>query len=303
MISYKCDNCGAEMFIGPSGGLVCPYCGSSSHFSDSELRKYKEFRNNMLVYLKEAAENKADETATRQLWGYAETDLYETKDGEDIYVEYIFKTTDDGVKMYMCRETVVYIFDEDRKTDAYKMLNSINLVAFPKADMKRLDKCIPKLQAKLELKDGGVLVAFAREENMYPLGAFGILDYKHAAWILSRLENICCILEYSGIKHTGITLEGVYINPYTHEAALYGGWWKSSMKTDKSRIDLFAIREVTKRIMGVHNTAPKGFMNFLNSEPQEDAYTDFNRWDYVIEHDLGGRHFHKMETISLNKEM
>lgn len=55
--------------------------------------------------------------------------------------------------------------------------------------------------------------------------------------------------------------------------------------------------------MGVHNTAPKGFMNFLNSEPQEDAYTDFNRWDYVIEHDLGGRHFHKMETISLNKEM
>ena len=51
MITYKCENCGGEMVIRASGDLVCDYCGSKSHFSDAQLREYREFRKNMLEYL------------------------------------------------------------------------------------------------------------------------------------------------------------------------------------------------------------------------------------------------------------
>lgn len=303
MITYKCNNCGGEMSISASGSLTCSYCGNKSNFSDSELKNYREFRTTMLTYLKALADNKADEKATGTLWGYSETALYETSDGEDVNIQYLFRANDDGVNMFMCKDSVIYIFEGEHKAKAARMLSAIKRVEFPGADVKNLDRCIPKLKAELELSDG-ILLAFEREENMYPLGAFGSLDYKHAAWIMSRLENICCILEYSELLHNGINLESVYINPFMHEAALYGGWWNTVTKPLNSVDDLVAIRKVCDRVMGVNQyEVPNAFKAFLKNKPGRDAYEDFGIWDNVIEHGLGGRHFHKMNINTLNKEI
>ena len=52
MLNYKCPKCGGEMSVNRSGDLLCSYCDSKFNFSDKELKDYKEFRYNMLHYLR-----------------------------------------------------------------------------------------------------------------------------------------------------------------------------------------------------------------------------------------------------------
>lgn len=296
MITYKCEKCGGEMVISPSGDLYCAYCGTKSNFSDAQLREYKEFRNHMLQYLAAVANKKLDANRELFLWGYAEKAYYKTSDGEDVVIEYLFKTDDDGITMYMAKDSVIYVFPGNRAKDADAMLSNIASVKYPSADMKGLSRLVPSLKARLELEGGAVLLAFIKEPNMYPLEAFGSLEYAHSAWILSRLENLCCVLEYSDLVHGGFDLGAVYINPYSHEAALYGGWWKTKRKTTGDTTDLKDIRKLVLRVLGIKkDSSPKPFLEFLNSAPAEDAYKDFEAWDYTLENKLGGRHFAKFK--------
>ena len=172
------------------------------------------------------------------------------------------------------------------------MLQNLSRVRFPGADMRGLSRLFPTLTSRLELKDGGLLLAFQRGTDFFPLGSFGCLPYEHGAWILSRLENLCCVMEYSGLIHGGFTLDSVYINPYTHEAALYGGWWRTRPKLKGETTDLADIRRLIMRLLGENrDVSPRPFLDFLASKPASDAYQDFARWDDVIENKLGGRKF------------
>lgn len=302
MLNYKCHMCGGELSISPSGELVCPYCGAKLNFSDAQLREYKEFRFNMLKFLASAADRKADENATRKLWDYAERiDFVSRDDGQSITIEYLYETKDDGITMYMAKSSIIYVFEEDRLRDADRMLDAIAKVRYPSADMKGLSKYIPELIAQFYLKGNRIMLVFSKEENMYPLGAFGSLSYRHSAWILSRLENLCCVLEYSDLFHNGIRLESICINPFTHEAALYGGWWNTVHCIEGNTKDLEQIRETVLKVLGTQrDEAPKPFLAFLKSRPERDAYTDFAKWDEVIERKLGGRHFARFESDSLS---
>ncbi|MCQ2539264.1 MAG: TFIIB-type zinc ribbon-containing protein [Acetatifactor sp.] len=303
MITYKCRKCGGEMSISPAGELVCAYCGTKENFSDAELRGYREFRNSMLQYLAAAAGKNTDTYAAEQLWSYAETKSFQSDDGEAIEIKYLFTAVDDGIEMYMAKESVIYVFPAGRAKDAQKMLENIAKMQYPKADMKGLANYVPSLIARFDLNDDGALLVFKKSDNMYPLGAFGKLEYIHAAWVLSRLENLCCMLEFSNLCHGGITLEGIFIDPYTHEAALYGGWWKATPERNGSKVDLKSIRAVIDRLLGVDKKdVPKGFLDFLKSAPAMDAYTDFGEWDQVIETKMGGRHFHKLTLDQVKKE-
>lgn len=296
MITYKCKNCGGEMSINASGDLWCAFCGTKMNFSDADLRFYKQFRNEMLSYLAAVAKNKVDPLATRALWDYSEKASYVTADGDDVTINYLFRSEDDGIPMYMGKDSIIYVFPKNRQEDAGKMLANVAAITFPEADVKSLNNYLPSLKAKLLLEDGGVLLAFSKHENMYPLEAFGSVEAPHAEWILSRLENICCLLEYNDVVHGGIRLESVCINPFTHELSLYGGWWKMRHKGLIGDSDLKDIRKLCTRALGVNaGKAPKPFLEFLDSKPCADAYLDFKAWDTVIEKQLGGHHFTKFE--------
>ena len=292
MISYKCEFCGGEMTISPSGDCKCGYCGSKSNFSDAQLREYREFRRNMLLYLSAVTERRSSPEEEELLWERAGCETFVTEDGRPIQVNYLFRAEEDGIEMFFAKGAVLYVFPKEFGYLSDQMLQNINLVQYPSADMKDLPRLIPTLSARLKLSDGGVLMAFRREPAFYPLGSFGSLPYEHAAWILSRLENLCCLLEYSGLRHNGITPDAVYIDPINHEAALYGGWWNTRQVDSVGTKDLLSIRRLCLRLLGENaDSSPKPFLDFLKSAPREDAYRDFARWDEVIEKELGGRKF------------
>lgn len=295
MITLKCKNCGGEMSVNSKGGLTCPYCGSGAHFSDVEFDKYKNFRSELLNYLRAAADADAAKADDTFLWNYHDHITYYSADDVEINIDYLFYTEEDNVKTYVAKESIIYIFAPGDKNKVDSFIGNLKLVQYPSADIKNLSLLLPFIKANIKLKNGGTLIAVAKQENVYPLFAFGSIKPEHAAWIVSRLENLCCLFEFSELAHNGISINSVFINPRTHEVFLPGGWWKTYKKSSsRDKTDLYAIRKVAGQIIDEYkNIAPNEFIKFIKGIPAQDAYSDFELWDTVIEKGFGGHKFVK----------
>ena len=300
MITLKCKNCGGEMSVDHHGSLCCEYCGRKGQFSDRELEGYRTFRKEFLNYLRRLNDEKTDpEVYYDGIWNASDTIGFVTASGEDIRVRYIYEAEDDIAKMYVARENVIFVFDAEHASYANKMVQNVQNLEYPAADVKNLRSCFPIISGSWELQDGGVLVAIQRKESAFPLAVFGALEPVHAAWIVSRMENICCVLEYNEVHHGALSVDSMFVDPFTHEGMLLGGWWNAGPKTGRffEGSDLKDLRRVARTIMGVRAvSAPKEFLSFLEERPKADAYTDFEAWDRVIEKGFGGKRFMKMDA-------
>lgn len=282
------------MSIDLKGELACPYCGTKVHLSDREYDEYKKFRLNMLHYLRSAADEKADAADGTFIWDQGVTVRFRADDGSDVDVKYLFHSETDGIEMFVARESVIYVFPATKLSYIEKMQEQVGRLSYPPAAIKDLGKSFPLVKARIKLSDGRVLLAVSKPENAYPLFAFGRLEYEHVAWIISRMENICCVLEYSEIAHNGLSLESLFINPKTHEAFLYGNWWMAEKKSSLNKGDLEAVRKIAKQLLGGSVSGiPEKFAAFVEGRPSADAYQDFSKWDEVIETALGGHKFVK----------
>ena len=105
------------------------------------------------------------------------------------------------------------------------------------------------------------------------------------------MENICCELKYSNIQHGGIDERSLWVNPITHEGALFGDW-----RNVKSLSDVGDLVDIRKTAIGLAKNSrnPIELYEFLNSNPAKDAFEDFSKWDEVINKGFGGHRFVKM---------
>ena len=79
MITLKCKNCGGEMSVDSSGSLTCEYCGSKYAFRDDELLQYKNFRRQVLEYLRGVHDLKADGKSHEDLlWNQVDVETLRT---------------------------------------------------------------------------------------------------------------------------------------------------------------------------------------------------------------------------------
>ncbi len=295
MISFKCANCAGEMTVSHTGELVCPYCGAKHNLSDKELEGYKVFRHRMLEYLAAVSNDSAKASDYEYLWNGADSVTFVAEDESEIRIRFIYESELEGVKMYVAKDSIIYVFPKDKVSLHEKSLKNISKITFPQADMKSLAKCIPQSKGTYRLIDGSLLWAVSKDEGLYPLPLFGNLSWEDTAWIVSRLENIACLMEYNDAVHGLIDPETIFINPKTHEASLLGGWWKmGDMSPYNKSSDLKDIRKTAKKLLGSgFEDTPKAFKEYLNEAPKIDAFKDFEYWDSIIEKGLGGRHFHK----------
>lgn len=289
MITYKCKDCGGQMNFGGSGGFVCPYCGSKAFFTDEDFKGNEEFRKKLLQYYKAEAEIRENDYSKDMLWSCNGKKEFTMSDGQTLQIEFMEESDHDGIKCYLARESVVYLFDSPKETSDF--MEGIRQLEFPPADNK-LHRSFPKLKMKIDLRSGGQVLVFLRRPNFYPAQMFAPWASEHLAWVISRMENICCALEYSGIEHGGVDHESIWINPFTHEGILFGDWRKVRSKNGKG--DLTALRRTAIQL-AANTKEPEQLYDFLNSAPEADAYTDFAKWDKVIRDGFGGHKFVKMD--------
>lgn len=288
MVEYTCKNCGGQMKLSEAGGFVCPYCNSHFFMADKDFQNNQQFRNKLLSYQKAQNDEKTMSYATDTLWEKRGRDTYLTPQGQKVNIDFMDKFLYNGCILYVAKETVIYVFE--KSTEADQFLVGLHKLTFPEADSK-LYRCFPELKKTMDLSEGKALI-FVRRPHFYPLQCFIPLEVSHAAWVVSRMENICCALEFSDLQHGGITPQSLFINVNTHEGALYGDWRGVHKRT--GREDLLSIRQVAKAIT-VGEGGPALYREFLNSMPKETAFDDFSYWDTVVEKGFGGHNFRKYQ--------
>ena len=288
MKGMKCRNCGGQLEFNGFGSLECTFCGSKTFMTDADFRGREEFRTKLLSYYKAEAENKEHDYSEDTLWEDRNTETFTTDGGQPVTVAYMEKYPLSGGCIFLTKEHVVYHFDDYRQADLFQA--GLRRLTFPEADTK-LHRCFPAVKQEIALRDGGSLIVAERRPNFYPAEMFSPFRSEHLAWVISRMENICCTLEFSGIEHGDISPSSVWINPVTHEGALFGDW--RNVRSIQGTRDLVALRK-TAIELALDTSKPLEMYSFLNSAPCRDAFDDFAAWDQVIEKGFGGHKFVKM---------
>lgn len=291
LLNVRCDNCGAEYRISSRGEMVCRFCGSNVYLSDVDFKAYKNTRDNMLMSDRFTNDEAADTGDVLRLWNNGSTANFKTIKGVNISFECYYSVILDDKEVYIGADKIAVIF-----SNTFSLTNfTVNLsqIEYPSADIKDLSRFLPNIIFKSALEDGRSIIIISKTDNIYPLFLFENLKATTVAWIISRLENLGCLLEFNNMDFRALRAEDLYINPKTHELFILDGW--DGVEKTSRRNYLKDIRLIAKDIMDT-STAPELCMKFLDGEPKETAYDDFSAWDEVIMKGFNGHNFHQFNT-------
>lgn len=300
-----CPNCGGQVKIDDNFvSAHCPYCKSIIAISPEDLGINKNISELLAEMFKGEAvgsflKQRIKELNRDEFWKHnAKQMSFEAREGT-IEISYIHKTVSDSTVIFTARSNVILLFDTKELADKY--CYSVEKLMFPENDTRNLKKYVPQISNRFTLINGNELVIIEKGENEYPLEAFGKLSDVHTAWIVSRLENLCCLLQYNNSAIPNFNVSDFYIDPDNHQVFLYGGFWKyetinsSFFHKSNLRKELVSLRQTALKIMENNRKIPETFLKFLNSEPQKDAFDDFKQWDIIIYLAYGKRTFRKLE--------
>ncbi len=291
LLNIRCDNCGAEYRISSQGEMICRFCGSKVYLSDKDFKAYKKTRDNMLHNDRFLNDEAADEGDVLRLWNNSSKANFTTDRGSTITLDSYYSVILDEKEVYIGSDKIAIVFKNALSAANFTIM--LSKIEYPSADIKGLSRFLPNVIYKANLEDGRALLIVSKTENIYPLFLFENLKATTVAWIISRFENLGCLLEFNDMDFKAIKAEDVYINPKTHELFILDGW--EGVEMTSRRNYLKDMRKIAKDIMD-ESTAPELCMKFLNGSPAETAYDDFSAWDDVIENGFNGHNFHQFNT-------
>ena len=288
LLNIRCDNCGAEYRISSRGEMVCRFCGSMVYLSDKDFKAYKNTRDEMLHNDRFINDETADEGDILHMWNNSSRVNFTTDRGVNITMDSFYSVILDDKEVYIGLNKILIVFASISEVTRFN--NSLSQIMYPSADIKDLSRFLPNVTFKATLEDGRGIIVVSKSENIYPLFLFENLKATTVAWMISRFENLGCLLEFNDMDFDAISIEDIYINPKTHELFILDGW--ENVSRTPRRNYLKDIRLIAKDIMDV-STANDMCMQFLNGEPAATAYDDFGNWDDVIMKGFGGHNFHQ----------
>ena len=237
---------------------------------------------------------------------------------------------------YICDDEVIYILEAKHEKYYQNAIRKIQSLKYANDGMKKeISRFMPKIMYNYKLKDGRWCIAFYKTADMFLLDDLlnhfnGMIPPEHSAWIISRLNNICCYLDYIKVAHNGISLSNCFVSPEYHTIILLGGWWycinqgEKMIGTQKAIYDIIPIKEkgmkiatiitdlessklIGRQILGNLSLTsskkeaasyPKAIARFLRSGSSEKAVDEFRKWNDSLTEAFGKRKFIK---LNINK--
>lgn len=239
-------------------------------------------------------------------------------------------------EMLISDTVLAYIVDEEHKDLYENGVRHIKSLKYKNPKMeKEFSKLLPQIKADQVTRDGKrVLIVSKTKDQLLArdvLNHFdGKVDPKHVAWMLSRLHNLLCYLQVSGLTHNNISLDTYFISPDFHSGAILGGWWyarsfgskllgvpKSSYKLMTTRrkdaklayyeLDSELLRLMGRSLLGdsagtkllADKNIPKQFADWVRLPGSGNAIKDYDAWmKEVLIKSFGKRRFVKLELSS-----
>ena len=314
MKSLNCKNCGAAMYLDTSAMTAhCRFCGSKHMLNREDTDFFRDYYSTLTDLISPVKNEQQRKKTADRVWSKAQSMTFESVDGTELEIRYLHSHMMDGVKIYAARRNVVFHFAQGDEGKAERFRKTSSMLDYPSADTKKLSNFFPNIIGGFSLRDGSSLLVISKDENEYPLRLFQGLSGRHTAWIISRIENLCCVLEYSGLVHPQIGIDTLYINPFLHQANLYGGWWLAGRKNSlmpggqtllEPEMNLMGIRRTAANVSGYGDIGqvsgserlPAVVADFIKGKPREDAYEDFALWDETLIKAYGERKFIEFDT-------
>ena len=306
-----CPACGGELI--PDSTMLrgkCAYCGGEHYFSAEELGVVKAAPG----LLAEMFRGESVSTFLKRRLRDAELDEIFSARGDaitltgpdsQIQIRHLHGGVQPGALCFMGRHTVVLVFDSQR--EGRRFADTAKGLCYPDERQGYLRSLMPRVRTELPLHGGRMLVALERGRDEYPLASFSELESAHGAWIMSRLQNICCLLQFNGLAIPDLQATDFYMDPYEHQLFLCGGLGRA-VAADRASLglELKAVRRIVRELMGSRaEEAPEDFRRFLEEAPRADAYSDFSKWDLTLTLAFGGRRFQELDpgTSTVGREL
>jgi hypothetical protein len=312
MKTIRCPSCAAALELDNSLMVSrCTFCGCTITLSPDDLgvdKTTSELLSEMFrgeaagVFLKQ----KMEQLNMDEYWKYhAQTISFISEDNATINISYIHMAISGNTSIFMGRANVFLLFADSQIAQDY--FNALSSIRFPLNDTRSMNRYLPEITHQFVLKDSRVLVVINRGAHEYPLISFKSLPDVHAAWMISRLENLCCLLQYSGLSLSAMSIKDLYIDPQDHQVFLYGGLWTAQKTTGRGssgkpfESELLAVRRIAAEVIGhdrieaCQGAVPEAFYSFLIEKPKDDAYADFEWWDISLALAYGKRKFQKLD--------
>jgi len=308
MQAVRCPSCGATLELDKSLlTSTCKFCGSTVTLSPADLGVDQTTAGVLAEMLHGDAagvflKKKLEELNMEEYWKHhAQTVTFVAEDASVVEISYVHSATVQNSTIFMGRSNAFLLFADPK--DAKNYVDMVSSVQFPSDDKHDMKQFLPEITHQFTLRDRRVLIIITRGRYEYPLVSFRGLPDVHAAWVVSRLENLCCLLQYNQLTVPDLDIRDIYINPETHQAYLYGGLWRanrivgalSSAKTYEA--ELRSVRRIATEAMGfseienARKAMPEAFFEFLNEKPKDDAFSDFAWWDVSLTLAYGKRVF------------
>ena len=253
----------------------------------------------------------------------------QSKSGKKIAFKFLSEKTFELGKLYIGRKHVVYLLDKEHKKFYDNAIFQINNLTYANDKMKEeFSRYFPKIEESFETNESKWCLIFSKSEDQFLLEDLleqqgKSLDAKHVAWVVSRLSNIACYLQYKEVVHNGISLNNCFVSPSHHSISLLGGWWYATKEkqkmigTQKAIFDIMPLKDKYEKIANpqtdlesikllaklllniksvVDKTIPQSMLNWLKKGSSSNAIEEFKNWNVALDSAWGARKFIKLEV-------
>jgi len=142
-----------------------------------------------------------------------------------IEIKYRYATKTEVGNMYVSDSLVTFTFNKEK---FYKnFLDSLSFVSYKDENMKKyFSQFLPNVKRSFKDTHNIYYIILSKQKQVYPLSLVADIfsQKEHAAWVLTRLLNLCVLFQQNNFSHCGIDLNSCFVDLRSHGIYLLGGW-------------------------------------------------------------------------------
>jgi hypothetical protein len=233
-----------------------------------------------------------------------------------------------GIAMvYHTATKVAMIYDKSYKKFYEQYLKNVKDLEYVNSDMrKEFERYFPKVVKNFETEEGQFCILLDKTQDVVSLGRI-VKNYetkgeefpeRQAAWILNRLYNIACYMNYYKKVFNGFSLDNLWVSPDMHTVLQFSGW-EYSTKINESMIgcpkdvykilpikvkdnkksqtitDLESIKSIGRRLF---KGKKLDYINkFLSAGTSDDIFQEWDNYRKTIKEQFGKSEFIIWEDV------
>ena len=253
--------------------------------------------------------------------------VFRTRDGRTFRLRWAVRHAGDLGEVFVGERHVVHVVPADM--DDLSARAAAWTPSFADSGMRReMERFLPGVRSVLDTAGGRVFVESKTPDQVLlrDLMRMGPVDPRHAAWIATRLVNLACWLQWSGIVHGALGPDTLLISPEFHSVSITGPFlcsrpfgaaldalpertlhaaprYAAAGATADARLDPELVRQTVREVLGdpagtllaADPDFPKPFANWLLMPAANGAQDDFLSWEAARDASFGPRRFVKWD--------